>query len=141
MNRDPDCIFCKIVSGEIPCHKVFEDDKTLAFMDVNPASEGHCLVIPKHHAPNLYEIPDDVMAATAASTWRVARAIDAALLPTGLNLVQANGPGAVQSVLHFHFHVLPRWQGDGDLKLNWGHNPGDHEKLAAVAERIRAAIE
>jgi histidine triad (HIT) family protein len=140
MTADAGCVFCRIVTGEIPCTKLLEDDATLAFMDINPANEGHCLVIPKAHAASVLEIDDDAIAAVARSARRVACAVHAALRPPGLNLVQANGPAAAQSVGHFHIHVLPRMDHDR-LLLNWPATPGDLGAIAAVAERIRAQLQ
>ena len=139
MAHDPDCIFCKIIDGEIPSFKVFEDDRTLAFMDINPVSPGHVLVIPKHHARDLMHIPTDWLMATTATAQTVARAVDRTLKPHGINLVQSNGPGAGQSVFHLHVHVFPRIAGD-KLKLNWGLAPGDMDAIGAMAERIRANV-
>ncbi len=140
MTTDPDCIFCKIIAGEIPCFKIHEDGDTLAFMDINPANDGHCLVITKEHAPTLYDVSDGAIAAAARTAKRVARAVNAVAAPDGINLVQANGKGAEQSVFHFHLHVMPRSIGD-DLKMNWGHRPGDMEKIKGLGEEIAAAIE
>lgn len=136
MAADPDCIFCKIVLGEVPCVKLFEDAETLAFMDINPVHDGHCLVIPKAHHPTVFDIMPEAIAAAARTAARVAKAVDAAVKPDGLNLIQANGPGAGQSVGHFHFHVLPRRIGDG-VAINWEPKPGDRARIAAVAEQIR----
>ena len=136
MSANQDCIFCKIIAGEIPCFKIYEDEDTLAFMDINPANEGHALVIPKQHAENLHAVSDDALAATARSAKKVAAAIDRTLGPAGLNLLQCNGPAAAQSVMHFHMHVLPRRAGD-DLKLNWGLEAGDMDAIGRLAERIR----
>ena len=136
---DSDCIFCKIVAGEIPCFKVYEDDDTLSFMDINPANEGHALVIPKEHWRNVFEIPDATICAVATAVAKVARAAQSALSPDGINVVQANGKGAAQSVDHFHMHVLPRRLGD-ELKLNWGLNPGNMARIEACCERIRAVL-
>src|SRR6202162_4761078 len=102
MVTDPDCIFCKIVAGAVPCFKLFEDDDTLAFMDINPVHDGHCLVIPKAHYPTIFEIAPEAFAAAARTTARVAKAVNAAVKPDGLNLIQSNGPGAAQSGSHFH---------------------------------------
>ena len=135
-----DCVFCRIVAGEIPCFKLYEDEDTLAFMDINPASAGHSLAIPKRHYPDVYQLPDELLAATAATARRVARAINDVLQPAGLNLVQANGPGAAQSVLHFHMHILPRGVDDG-LKLNWGLRPGDMSQIEEFCDRIRARLD
>jgi histidine triad (HIT) family protein len=139
MKTDPDCIFCKIVAGQTPCFKLLEDDDTLAFMDIYPANDGHCLVIAKDHYPTLFEISDEAFAAVSRSVSRVARAVNQALSPVGLNLVQANGPGAQQSVAHFHIHVITRSR-DDDLKLNWSAKTGDHDNIAAIAEKIRAHL-
>jgi histidine triad (HIT) family protein len=139
MTTDPDCIFCKIVAGQMPCFKLFEDDDTLAFMDIYPANAGHCLVIAKDHYPTLFEISNKALAAVSRSISRVARAVNQALSPAGLNLVQANGSGAGQSVTHFHFHILPRERGD-ELKLNWGAKPGNPDTIAAIADKIRANL-
>ena len=140
MSNDPDCIFCKIIAGEIPCFKIYEDDDTLAFMFINPANDGHCLVITKEHAGTLYDVSDGAIAAAARTAKRVARAVDAVVAPDGINLVQANGKGAEQSVFHFHLHVMPRWVGD-ELKMNWGHQPGDIGKIKDLGERVAAAVE
>jgi len=139
MSSDPNCIFCKIVAGTIPCFKLLEDEHTLAFMDINPANDGHCLVISKGHHANLYETPPAVLGHVMASVRRVATAVRDVLAPDGINLVQANGKGAEQSVFHFHIHVLPRRIGD-DLKMNWGLRPGDMKAISALAERIRAKV-
>ena len=139
MTRDPACIFCKIVAGEIPSFKLYEDGETLAFMDINPVHDGHCLVIPKEHFPTVFDVAPDAFAAAARTAIKVARAVNEATKPDGLNLVQSNGPGAAQSVQHFHLHVLPRRMRDG-LAINWELNPGDRVRIAEVAERIRAAL-
>lgn len=135
-----DCIFCKIVAGEIPCFKLYEDQHTLAFMDINPVNPGHCLVVPKNHSPNLFETDDQDLANTMATVRKVARAVQTALNPYGLNLLQANGPGAAQSVFHLHVHVIPRAH-DDDLRMNWGLTAGKKDEIAAIAEKIKAALE
>ena len=139
MTSDADCLFCKIIAGEIPCFKLFENDETLAFMDINPANEGHALVIPKEHATDVYTVSDAAIAATVATAKKIAAAVDKTLNPDGLNLLQCNGPAAAQSVFHFHMHVLPRREGD-ELKLNWGLKPGDMDAIGALAERIRGNL-
>ncbi len=139
MPQDPNCIFCKIVAGTIPCFKLYEDAATLAFLDINPVATGHALVIPKAHAPNLFESIDVDLAAAMATARLLAGAINQTLQPAGLNLLQANGPGAGQSVFHLHLHVIPRSMGD-DLKMNWPLKPGDKTELAKLAERIRAVL-
>ena len=139
MSSDPDCIFCKIIAGEIPSFSIYEDEHTFAFMDINPANEGHTLVIPKEHAADVHAISDDAIAATVVSAKKVATAVNKTLDPDGLNLVQCNGPAAAQSVMHFHMHVLPRRDGD-ELKLNWGLEAGDMDAIGALAARIKSNI-
>lgn len=139
MAADPDCIFCKIVGGAVPSFKLFEDAETLAFMDINPVHDGHCLVIPKAHYATVFDITPEAIAAAARVTARLAKAVEAAVKPDGLNLIQANGPGAAQSVEHFHFHVLPRRLNDG-VAINWQPRPGDMARIAEIAERIRAHL-
>jgi histidine triad (HIT) family protein len=139
MSHDPSCIFCRIVAGQIPCHRLWEDEATLAFLDINPANPGHALAICKDHHGNLFETPPATLARVMATAQRVALAVQAELRPDGLNILQANGPGAAQSVPHLHLHVLPRRLDDG-LAMNWGLKPGDPAALAALATRLRARI-
>ena len=139
MASDLNCIFCKIVAGTIPCFKLFEDSETLAFMDINPVHDGHCLVIPKAHYPTVFDIPPEAFAAAARTATRVARAVNAAVKPEGINLMQANGEGAGQSVGHFHLHIIPR-RAEDMLLFNWDPQPGDHARIGEVAERIRALL-
>jgi histidine triad (HIT) family protein len=136
MASDPNCIFCKIVKGEIPSVKLYEDAETLAFMDINPLHDGHCLVIPKAHSATVFEIKPENFAAAARTASKVAKAVKAAVSCNGFNLMQANGEGAGQSVGHVHLHIIPRRNGDG-LLFNWEPQPGDRNQIAAVAERIR----
>ena len=139
MTRDADCVFCRILAGQIPAETLFEDADTIAIMDINPAQDGHCLVISKGHYPTVFAIAPEAFAAVSRTVVRVAAAVNRALAPDGLNLVQANGPGAQQSVPHFHLHILPRRHGD-DLALNWQPRPGDPARIKALAARIRAAL-
>lgn len=136
---DKDCIFCRIVAGEIPSVGVCEDDRTVAFMDINPANRGHVLVVPKAHGANIFEVAPEDLAAAALMAQRVAQAVQAAMAPDGINLLQANGPGAAQSVPHFHLHVLPRRLADG-LAMNWSLHPGNRDDIRAAAEAIRDAL-
>lgn len=139
MAADPDCIFCKIVAGEIPCFELYRDDTTMAFMDINPVHPGHALAIAKDHYPDLFAIPPELFAATAATARKVAAAIQQTLNPPGMNLLQCNGPAAAQSVPHFHMHAIPRHAGD-DLAMNWNPKPGKLGEIGALAETIRAIL-
>ena len=139
MTLDKTCVFCRIIREEVPSFRVFEDDHSLAFMDINPANPGHVLVIPKTHAETLFALDEAWLTATTLAARKVANAVQKAFTPFGMNLVQANGPGAAQSVPHFHWHVLPRVENDG-LPMNWLPQAGDPDALAAAAERIRAVL-
>jgi histidine triad (HIT) family protein len=134
-----DCVFCKIRDGQIPSMKVFEDDRTLAFMDINPLGPGHCLVIPKAHAATLFEVAAEDLHATITAAQQVARAIREALAPDGLNMLQANGAAAFQSVPHFHLHLIPRWANDGK-GFDWKLVPGNRDQIMKAGERIRALL-
>lgn len=134
-----DCVFCKIRDGQIPSFKVYEDAKTLAFMDINPLNSGHCLVVTKTHAGTLLEASVEDLSAAMAAVKKVAQAIQQALQPDGLNLLQANGPAAFQSVPHFHIHVIPRWNNDGK-GFDWKLVPGNKEQIMKLSERIRALL-
>jgi histidine triad (HIT) family protein len=139
MRTDANCIFCKIVAGEIPCFKLYEDELTIAFMDINPGNEGHALVVPKEHWEDIYTIPSALAGTTMQTVKKIAEAVNKTLGPYGMNLVQANGKGAAQSVFHFHMHVLPRAK-DDELKLNWGLRPGDMDAIKGVYERLKKNI-
>jgi histidine triad (HIT) family protein len=136
---DNSCIFCKIVAGQIPCFKLFEDAETIAFMDINPVNPGHALAVAKGHWPTVDVIPPDVLAAVAKTAQRIAKAVKTELKPVGINLLQANGAGAGQSVPHLHIHVMPRRSGDG-LVLNWEPRPGDKAEIEAICKRLKAAL-
>jgi histidine triad (HIT) family protein len=134
--RDPDCIFCKIVAGELPSTIVDEDERTIAFMDISPGSRGHALVIPRAHAADVHEIADDELAAVAAMAKRVAAKARENLGADGVNLLNSSGAAAWQTVFHFHMHVIPRYAGD-PLRLPWKPAPGDMDEIAAVAAELR----
>jgi len=134
-----DCVFCKIRDSQIPSLRIFEDDRTLAFMDINPVTHGHCLVIPKAHAATLFEVEVEDLQATIAAAQQVARAIREALAPDGLNMLQANGAAAFQSVPHFHVHLIPRWANDGK-GFDWKLVPGHRDQIMKAGERIRALL-
>jgi histidine triad (HIT) family protein len=134
-----ECVFCKIRDGQIPSVKVHEDERTLVIMDINPLNPGHCLVLTKAHAPTIFDADVADLHAAVATAQRVALAIRTALAPDGLNVLQANGPAAFQSVPHFHLHVVPRWTGDGK-GFDWALVAGDRAEVAAAGDRIRAAL-
>jgi histidine triad (HIT) family protein len=139
MTYDPGNIFARILRGEVPAHKVFEDTHTLAFMDVMPQSEGHTLVIPKWAAENLFDLPQESLAATILTTQRVARAVKTAFDAPGIMVAQLNGRDAGQSVFHVHFHIVPRYDGI-DLRFH-ARDMADSQVLADHAARIRAALD
>ena len=138
---DPDNIFAKILRGEIPAVKIWEDDDVLAFMDVFPQSEGHALVISRTStARTLLDIEPETLARLIAATQRTARAVDKALKPEGFQIMQFNGEAGGQTVFHLHFHIIPRWA-DRAMKGH-GHAPmADASALRALADRIAAALE
>ena len=136
-----DCIFCKIIKGEIPCIKVCEDDKVLAFADINPISTGHILIIPKTHAENIWEISADDLAAIHRTSKKVADGIKKALNPLGVAALQLNGKGVNQVVMHYHLHLIPRLPDGPEIKMTkWELIPGDMEAIKATAAKISAAM-
>jgi histidine triad (HIT) family protein len=138
MAYDPQNVFARIVRGEIPCVRVYEDVDTLAFMDLMPQSEGHTLVVPKLAGENLLDTPPESVAAAIRSTQRIARAVKSAFGPPGLIVTQFNGPVAGQTVFHLHFHVIPVYSAGG-LRLH-AREKADAAVLEANAARIRAAL-
>jgi histidine triad (HIT) family protein len=132
-----DCLFCKIVAGELPATKVDEDERTLAFMDINPATRGHALVVPKAHATDVHDIDPEDLAAVAVAAQRVAAKARANLGATGINLLQSSGAAAWQSVFHLHVHVIPRYD-DDPLRLPWVPGPGDPDEIAAAGRELAA---
>ena len=135
MSADPDCIFCKILAGEIPSTVVDEDERTVSFMDINPGTRGHALVIPRAHAKDLLEIDAEDLHACAMAAQRLARKAMDNLGATGVNLVNSCGAAAWQTVFHFHVHVIPRYEND-PLQLPWVPAPGDPDEIAAAAEEL-----
>jgi histidine triad (HIT) family protein len=131
-----DCIFCGIVAGEIPAQIVDEDDHTLAFMDINPATRGHALVIPRRHSTDLLDIYPEDLEAVILAAQRLARRMVERLDADGVNLLNSNRPAAWQTVFHFHVHVIPRYV-DDPLKLPWTPRPGDPEEIAEVARELQ----
>jgi histidine triad (HIT) family protein len=133
---DPDCIFCKIVAGELPAIVVDEDERTIAFMDISPATRGHALVIPRQHAADVHVIDPEDLAAVAVAARRLAGKMRERLDADGINLLCSSGADAWQTVPHLHMHVIPRYAGD-PLKLPWVPAPGDADAIAAAAEQLR----
>jgi histidine triad (HIT) family protein len=133
--RDPDCIFCKIVAGELPATIVGEDERTISFMDIAPATRGHALVIPREHSPDLLSVGDEDLTAVSLAAKRLAGQAKQRLGADGVNLLNACGAVAFQSVFHFHVHVIPRYEGDG-LRLPWTPAPGDAQQIAAAAQEL-----
>ncbi len=132
---DPDCIFCKIIAGELPALIVDQDERTIAFMDIAPATRGHALVIPRAHARDLLEIEPADLQAAAVAAKRLAAKMSLLLHADGVNLLNACGPAAWQTVFHFHIHVIPRYR-DDPLRLPWIPSQGDPDEIAAVAQEL-----
>ena len=136
-----DCIFCKIVKGEIPCFKVYEDDRVLAFLDINPIAEGHTLIIPKKHAENLWEISGEDLSAIHLASQKIIQAIREALDPTGVAVLQLNGRGVNQVVMHYHLHLMPRTGDSPELPVScWDLKEGDMGAIKETSERIASAL-
>jgi len=136
-----DCIFCKIVKGDIPCTKVYEDKNVLAFSDINPISKGHTLIIPKNHAENIWKISGDDLSAVHLASIKVARAIKAALGSDGIAFLQLNGRAVNQVVMHYHLHLIPRSSDEPKLTMtSWELTPGDMRVIQDTAGKIAAAI-
>jgi histidine triad (HIT) family protein len=135
MAADPDCLFCKIVAGEIPSTRVDEDDRTVAFMDINPATRGHLLVVPREHSADLHEIGPDDLAACARMAQKLAGRVRDRLGADGVNVLNAAGPAAWQTVFHFHLHVIPRYD-DDPLRLPWRPEPGNPEEIEAAGAQL-----
>ena len=133
--KKADCIFCKIANGEIPSRTVYEDENFRVILDLGPATKGHALILPKEHADNLFELPAEIAAKVLPVAQKVAVKVKANLHCDGLNLVQNNGEIAGQTVMHFHMHMIPRYENDGQ-KILW--NPGEPsaEELDATLQQI-----
>jgi histidine triad (HIT) family protein len=131
-----DCLFCGIVAGDVPGQIVDSDERTVAFMDINPATPGHALVVPRAHSEDLLGVSDEDLEATMLAARRLVRRIDLTLEPDGFNVLNACRPAAWQSVFHFHLHVIPRYE-DDPLKLPWIPRGAEADEIAAVAARIR----
>jgi histidine triad (HIT) family protein len=132
---DPDCIFCKIVAGELPATIIDEDERTISFMDIAPATRGHALVIPRAHSADLLSVEEPDLRAVAVASKRLAERVKERLGADGVNLVNSCGAVAWQTVFHFHVHVIPRYEGD-PLRLPWVPAPGDPTEIAAAAQEL-----
>jgi len=131
------CVFCAIAAGEIPSFKIYEDDLVLAYLDINPSTQGHTLVIPKEHSAGLLDTPPEVLKEIIVRVQKVAAHLKAALPCDGFNILQNNGPTAGQSVFHLHFHIVPRYEGAAGSGIDFASHPGDMEALKQLAERLR----
>lgn len=135
--KNDDCLFCKIANGEIPSEKIYEDDNFLVMLDINPAAKGHAVLLPKTHAANIFELPDDYLEKALKVARDCAAAMKKVLKCDGINILQNNGEAAGQTVFHFHIHIIPRMKGD-NIGLTWQQHEasGNHE----LAEKIREAF-
>ena len=137
-----DCIFCKIVRGEIPSFKVYENEQVFAFEDINPISLGHTLIVPKNHAENLWEITPDDLSAIHLASKKIARALRKAIDAAGIACLQLNGREVNQVVMHYHLHLIPRSQNDPELPMTtWELKQGDMDRIKKAAEKIAAALD
>ncbi|HEU4980638.1 MAG TPA: HIT family protein [Solirubrobacterales bacterium] len=132
-----DCLFCGIAEGSIPSQTIDSDERTVAFMDIAPATPGHALVVPRAHSADLLEIEAEDLSATMLAAQRLSRRIMQVLHADGVNLLNAYGAAAWQSVFHFHIHVVPRYE-DDPLELPWTPREGDADEIARIAARLRA---
>jgi histidine triad (HIT) family protein len=131
-----DCIFCKIIAGELPSETIDSDERTITVLDINPATDGHVVVFPREHAENLFDLPDEDLLATMVAARRVGEQMKKTLAPDGFNILNNTGRAAWQSVFHFHVHVIPRYAGD-PLQLPWVPGPADPAHLSEIATRLR----
>ncbi len=133
--KNENCIFCKIANGEIPSKTLYEDESFRVILDLGPATKGHALILPKEHAENLYELPEETAADAMKLAKKMASVMKEKLKCDGLNLIQNNGETAGQTVMHFHLHLIPRYQGDGQ-RIGWVPSEPSQEELEAVRKEI-----
>lgn len=138
--RKDDCIFCKIAAGDIPSNTVYEDERFRVILDLNPASKGHALILPKNHADDLFDLPEEDRAAVLSVAAKVAGAMKKALSCSGINIVQNNGESAGQTVKHFHLHIIPRYDGDSAMVL-WNPGKSEPDEQAKISEAIKGELE
>ena len=139
MKKD-DCIFCKIANGEIPSKTLYEDEDFRVILDLGPATRGHALILPKEHADNLYELPEDTAAKTFVLAKKMATKMAEKLQCDGLNIVQNNGEAAGQTVFHFHMHIIPRYKND-TVNVTWKQNEADAAVIEDIKKKVSAYLE
>jgi len=139
LKSDENCIFCKIVKGEIPCAKVFEDDKVLSFLDIAPANKGHALIVTKNHYETLLDVSDEDLNDLMLKAKKIARAMHSALGNTGFNVLMNNKKVAGQLVPHTHVHIIPRFSGDG-VNLNWKPKKYNDKEIDEFKEKIKSFL-
>lgn len=137
--KDDNCIFCKLANKDIPTNIIYEDDRFTVILDASPATRGHALILPKNHAANIYELPDEDASAVFVLAKKLATKMTEILHCDGFNIVQNNGEVAGQTVFHFHMHLIPRYLNDGNQdKLTWNHAEFTPEEIAEIAAELRA---
>ena len=134
-----DCIFCRIVKGEIPCYKIYEDRNFLAFLDINPINKGHVLVLSKEHYKNIFEIPDEKLSEIIVLIKKLLKTLNKAGFGEEYNIIQNNGKTAGQDIFHIHFHLIPRIKDDHSINPKWIEKPSDKE-MQKIAEKIRNSL-
>ncbi len=135
--KDENCIFCKLANGEIPTNKIYEDDMFTVILDASPATRGHALILPKEHAANVYELPDETASKVFLLAKKLATKMTDILGCDGFNIIQNNGEVAGQTVFHFHMHLIPRYFGDGNEdKICWNHLDLTEEEIAQIREEL-----
>lgn len=137
--KDCNCIFCKIIDGQIPSATVYEDDDFKAILDIAPSHKGHTIILPKYHAANIFELPDEIACKALPTAKKIAAAIKAETGCDGINILQNNGEAAGQSVFHLHIHVIPRFENDGILPV-WPQKSYEDGEAAQLAEKIKSRI-
>ncbi|MEQ9453096.1 MAG: HIT family protein [Phycisphaeraceae bacterium] len=138
--QDPDCIFCRIIQGDIPCHKLHEDDHTLAFLDINPVAPAHTLLIPKAHHATLDQLPPATAAALFTPIPKLAAAVTKSVGAEAYNILQNNGVAAGQAVHHVHIHIIPRGLPDSNFTFTWPATHLDNDHAANLIQKIRANL-